>query len=127
MDLYNQGRTNMRPHRPAITLVALVADKDVAAPPGTAFTHQGCLTVGGNPANGIYDFRFPIFDLASGGSAVAGLLTNAAVGMSNGLFAVAGPRPATLPPYQTKRRQPAVHQAVAVRKQVLSAEKTMSN
>ena len=43
------------------------------APPtfaqGTAFTYQGRLTDNGAPATGIYDLRFAIYDLDSGGSA----------------------------------------------------------
>ena len=59
-----------------------------AAPLGTAFTYQGRLTDGGNAANGIYDLRLAIFDAESGGSLVAGPLTNTATGVTNGLFTV---------------------------------------
>src|SRR5687768_15749895 len=55
---------------------------------GTAFTYQGRLDDGANPAAGIYDLRFTIYDLNSGGSAMAGPLTNSATGVSNGLFTV---------------------------------------
>jgi len=34
---------------------------------GTAFTYQGRLDDAGQPAHGIYDFRFTIYDSASGG------------------------------------------------------------
>jgi hypothetical protein len=57
-----------------------------AAPLGTAFTYQGHLNDGSNPAQGIYDLRFTIYDLDSGGSLVAGPLTNSPVSVSNGLF-----------------------------------------
>lgn len=56
---------------------------------GTAFTYQGKLTDGGQPAHGLFDFRFAIFDSAGGGSAVGGPLTNSAVAVSNGLFTTA--------------------------------------
>ena len=56
---------------------------------GTAFTYQGRLDAGGAPANGSFDLRFAIYDAASGGSLLAGPLTNAAVAVSNGLFTVA--------------------------------------
>lgn len=56
---------------------------------GTAFTYQGRLTENGSPASGIYDLRFTIYDLGSGGSAVAGPLTSSPVAVSNGLFTVA--------------------------------------
>jgi len=55
---------------------------------GTAFTYQGRLNDGANPATGIYDFRFAIYDAASAGTLVAGPLTNSATGVTNGLFTV---------------------------------------
>ena len=55
---------------------------------GTAFTYQGRLNAGGSPATGIYDLRFAIYDAGSGGSAVAGPVTNSATGVTNGLFCV---------------------------------------
>ena len=58
-----------------------------AAPLGTAFTYQGRLTDGANPATGIYDFRFTIYDAATNGG-ISGVLTNAATPVTNGLFTV---------------------------------------
>jgi hypothetical protein len=55
---------------------------------GTAFTYQGRLNDGANPASGIYDLRFEIYDTLSGGTRQGGTLTNAATGVSNGLFTV---------------------------------------
>src|SRR5688500_13817982 len=55
---------------------------------GTAFTYQGQLNDSGGPASGMYDLRFTVYDLATGGSALGGTQTNNAVGVSNGLFAV---------------------------------------
>src|SRR5258708_21503177 len=55
---------------------------------GTAFTYQGRLNAGGNPANGNYDLSFSLFAVSSGGSASAGPVTNAATSVSNGLFTV---------------------------------------
>jgi len=55
---------------------------------GTAFTYQGRLDAGGAPANGIYDLRFAIYDAASAGVMQGGPVTNAATGVSNGLFTV---------------------------------------
>ena len=54
---------------------------------GTAFTYQGRLDHDEQPAAGIYDLRFTIFGLASGGSAM-GVVTRAATPVSNGLFTV---------------------------------------
>ena len=53
---------------------------------GTAFTYQGRLLENGSSANGSYDVRSAVFPAASGGSPVAGPLTNSAVAVSNGLF-----------------------------------------
>ena len=55
---------------------------------GTAFTYQGRLNDGSNPANGSYDLTFTLFGASSGGSAVAGPVTNSATGVSNGSFTV---------------------------------------
>jgi hypothetical protein len=72
----------------ALTALSTLNSQLSASPLGTAFNYQGRLADGTNPAQGIYDFRFAIYDSDSGGSAVAGPLTNAAVAVSNGLFTV---------------------------------------
>jgi len=59
-----------------------------ASAQGTAFSYQGRLNDSGNPANGIYDLRFTIYDAVTNGNLVAGPLTNTATGVTNGLFAV---------------------------------------
>ncbi|HXA44573.1 MAG TPA: hypothetical protein VNZ25_03630 [Candidatus Angelobacter sp.] len=56
---------------------------------GTAFTYQGRLYDGANPANGKYDLRFNVYSLVSGGSLLAGPVTNSPVVVSNGLFTTA--------------------------------------
>ena len=68
-------------------LVAWSGSLLTAAPLGTAFSYQGQLADVGQPANGIYDLRFAVFDAAIDGTPVGGPLTNAAVVVSNGLFA----------------------------------------
>ncbi len=55
---------------------------------GTAFTYQGRLNDDANPATGIYDLRFAIYDSLTAGNRQGGLLTNSAVSVSNGLFTV---------------------------------------
>ena len=52
----------------------------------TAFTYQGQLSSSNAPANGIYDFRFRLFD--SGSNVVSAPLTNSSVGVTNGSFIV---------------------------------------
>ncbi len=54
---------------------------------GTAFTYQSRLNDGANPATGVYDLRFTIYDAAGGGNA-GGVFTNAATPVTNGLFTV---------------------------------------
>jgi trimeric autotransporter adhesin len=56
---------------------------------GTAFAYQGRLTDGANPASGLYDIRFAIYDALASGTQQVGTVTNSAVGVSNGLFTVA--------------------------------------
>ena len=44
----------------ALTLLVLIVTTTMAFAQGTAFTYQGRLNDGGNPANGIYDLRFTV-------------------------------------------------------------------
>ncbi len=55
---------------------------------GTAFTYQGRLNDGSNPANGNYDLRFAVYNAPQAGSMAGGPVTNAATAVSNGLFTV---------------------------------------
>lgn len=55
---------------------------------GTAFIYQGRLDDSGSPAAGLYDLRFAIYDLSTGGTPQGNTLTNAATAVSNGLFTV---------------------------------------
>jgi hypothetical protein len=72
-----------------LLLSTLNPQLSTASAQGTAFTYQGRLNDGANPANGIYDLRFTIYDSTNQpGTVVAGPLTNSAVGVSNGLFTV---------------------------------------
>lgn len=64
-----------------------VETQALAAPVGTAFTYQGRLHDGGNPAQGLYDLRFAVYDEADGGS-LWGVLTNSATPVNDGLFTV---------------------------------------
>jgi hypothetical protein len=53
---------------------------------GTAFTYQGRLNASGALANGSYDLTFTLFATNTSGVAIAGPVTNTAVGVTNGLF-----------------------------------------
>src|SRR4051794_9981970 len=55
---------------------------------GTAFTYQGRLSDGTNPANGSYDLTFTIYGGLTGGNAVAGPVTNSGIVVSDGQFIV---------------------------------------
>ncbi len=57
-------------------------------PLGTAFTYQGRLTDGGGPANGVYDLRFSLFGMASGGPQIGATVTADDVAVTDGLFTV---------------------------------------
>ncbi|MGH8023719.1 MAG: tail fiber domain-containing protein [Limisphaerales bacterium] len=56
---------------------------------GTAFTYQGRLNADGSPANGTFNLTFSLYTTNSGGTAVAGPVTNSAVAVADGLFTVA--------------------------------------
>jgi hypothetical protein len=55
---------------------------------GSAFTYQGRLNDADEPADGAYDFRFVVYDAASGGSQVGDIVTREDVTVSDGFFAV---------------------------------------
>jgi len=80
----------MKSHKFILTvaILSLFSTLVMAPPLGTAFTYQGRLADGGAPANGSYDLTFTLYDDASGGTAVAGPLTNSLTSLSNGLFTV---------------------------------------
>ena len=79
----------MKP-KPVIPIVAVLyslsALSNSASAHGTAFTYQGRLNAGGSPANGSYDIAFSLYAATAGGVAIAGPVTNSAVGVTNGLF-----------------------------------------
>jgi len=58
------------------------------AAPFPGFTYQGRLNDSAALASGVYDLRFAIFSMASGGLPISSVLTNAATPVSNGLFTV---------------------------------------
>ncbi len=53
---------------------------------GSAFTYQGRLTTAGAPATGAHDFRAALYDADFGGSAIGSVVTNLAVGLTDGYF-----------------------------------------
>jgi len=72
-----------------LTSLSLLGAVLPAGAQGTAFTYQGRLMEGGNPANGAFDLSFALYNSpAAPGSLVAGPVTNSGVAVVNGLFAV---------------------------------------
>ena len=59
-----------------------------ASAQGTAFTYQGRLNDGANPASGTYDLRFAVYDALTSGAQQGVLVTNTTTAVSNGLFTV---------------------------------------
>jgi hypothetical protein len=55
---------------------------------GSLFTYQGRLLNNGSLASGNYDLRFGLTDQATNGNYVSSILTNIAVPVSNGVFAI---------------------------------------
>ncbi len=73
--------------RTCLLLVGLTFGWTHRAPAqSTIFTYQGRLAVNSSPANGFYDIQFTIYKVQVSGVAIAGPLTNTAVGVTNGLF-----------------------------------------
>ena len=72
----------------ALALLSTLNPQLSAAPVGTAFSYQGRLNDGANPAQGIYDLQFALYDALSGGTQVGSSLTNTATSITNGYFTV---------------------------------------
>src|SRR5208283_296750 len=71
-----------------ICSIAVLCATETLFAQGTAFSYQGRLNDNGTPANGSYDLSFTVCDALTNGNLVAGPLTNAATGVTNGLFAL---------------------------------------
>ncbi len=71
----------------ALFVAFLLTGQTIGLAQGRAFTYQGKLNNGTNPAAGRFDFIFAIFGSESGGAALATPITNAAVNVTNGYFA----------------------------------------
>jgi hypothetical protein len=72
----------------ASVLLAIVAPAAAQTPLGTVFTYQGQLKDAGNPANGLHDLRFGLYDAAVGGVQVGDTLCADNVSVTDGLFTV---------------------------------------
>jgi trimeric autotransporter adhesin len=81
------------PFRPRIApslllLSAFLTQLSTTFAQGTAFSYQGRLNDGANPANGSYDLRFIAYDNSVGGSQQGSISTSSGTAVSNGLFTV---------------------------------------
>jgi len=68
----------------AVALAALV--RSPARAQGTAFTYQGSLDDAGAPASGLHDFRFRLYDAASGGAPLGSPVCADNVDVVDGVF-----------------------------------------
>jgi hypothetical protein len=66
----------------------LLAQPVQAQSVGSAFTYQGELRTGGNPATGSFDMEYRLYDSLAGSSQVGPVVTRNAVAVANGLFSV---------------------------------------
>jgi hypothetical protein len=73
---------------PALLFATLILQPSTSLAQTAAITYQGVLTVNGTPANSTNDFTFRLFGVVSGGSTLAGPITNLNVRVTNGLFTV---------------------------------------
>src|SRR5262245_57432343 len=78
-----------KPFFAALAVATLcVANTLAVGPLGTAFTYQGRLTDGAQPANGNYDFVFSLMDSASNGIAVGAPVSKQNTVVQDGHFTV---------------------------------------
>jgi hypothetical protein len=59
-----------------------------SVPIGTSFTYQGELKRMGEPAQGLFDFRFELFDIDQGGASISNTVLLEDVAVANGVFTV---------------------------------------
>ena len=69
-----------------LTVMVVLAGSGRVLAQGTAFLYQGQLSAGGVAVTGTFDFRFGVYDAATNGNQISYLVTNAPVGVTNGLF-----------------------------------------
>ena len=74
--------------RLAALLLALSIGAAASVAQTPAFTYQGKLTDGGNPANGTFDLQFTLFDALNGGAQQGVTLTREDVIVTSGVFTV---------------------------------------
>jgi hypothetical protein len=71
------------PEKPGLTIPT-----GPQSPLSAAFTYQGQLKLNNNPANGLYDLQFSLFDAEIGGNTVGSVQSVPGVSVTDGLFTV---------------------------------------
>ncbi len=74
--------------RIAFALLCFFAIAAHAAPLGTQFTYQGKLEDNNQPANGLFDFEFRLFDALAGGAQAGSVVLSSDIPVENGVFSV---------------------------------------
>ncbi len=74
--------------RTSLLLILVVLFDQTILAQGTAFTYQGKLTDGGNPASGQNDFQFKLYDALTGGTQQGGTVTVTNVTITAGISTV---------------------------------------
>ena len=79
----------MRITRVLMIVLAICLSASVAFAGGsTVFTYQGALAEAGEPANGLFDFEFSLWDADMGGSQIGSTQIHNAVSVADGLFLI---------------------------------------
>jgi hypothetical protein len=76
-------------HTRIASVLALFALSGTALAQSAAFTYQGKLNDGGQPANGLHDFRFRLYDAPAGGAQVGAEQCADDLPVVNGIFTLA--------------------------------------
>jgi hypothetical protein len=76
--------------RVALLVLGVLLIAELAQAQGTGFTYQGRLTDAGNPADGLYEMQFKLFDTGAIGTGIqqGSAITDSAVQVTNGVFTV---------------------------------------
>lgn len=94
--------SHRQPHRHSLRGLAAALMAAIAAPAlaqGVTFTYQGELREAGEPADGVYDFQFTLFNQLNGGSAISSTHCANDITVTDGRFTVE--LPLVIPPPAT--------------------------
>src|SRR5438045_1911893 len=80
-----KNKINNKPCLHFVLAIILMTSVSLTAQ-STAFSYQGRLSSGGNPASGIYEMQFRLFDSLNGGAQVGATFTDSNVAVASGVF-----------------------------------------